>query len=311
MHISAAFVLLVSLCAQGSIAIPSNYTLHAPTGQSPTAAKPHNIFARAIPPTVYHATCKNTVPGLMTGLARGLTSINPRIWPNEFSWKGGLDFIFSQSGFYVTPKKDDAILFGTIFLAARCKDNGGVSIVTLSLGAGFTPLELGSGRLVEQFRSDHSKLGKAIAKNLKLSEGGQFPTQFPSDIDIQRAVTALKAPDSKDPSFTTNAIKARILNRFDEFQNIDLVSAAGVLLLGQRALADVAKGPGIELNFPADAFSQIVIVSDKGLGLLKFVSTEALPSNLAAKQPLIIKSAEARNAQIEPESGQVLQADKQ
>ncbi|KAH8824628.1 hypothetical protein DL96DRAFT_1818311 [Flagelloscypha sp. PMI_526] len=281
--------------APGGAACP----IRAPTTQKPTSAKTRGISGRAIASTQFHATCTNSVPGLKAGLDKGLTSLNPRIWPNEFTWTGG---------FYATPKKEDAELFGAIFLAEQCKDKGGVSIVTLSLGAGFTPLEVGSGTAAEQFRADHSRLGAAIAKQLKLPKGGQTPTQFPADADIETAAEALRTSKT---AFSAIAIRDRVLKRFDEFKGVDVVTGIGKLLVGQRGVADVAKGPGIELNFPEDAFEQVVIVSDKGLGLLKFVSTEALDPCLAAKQPKILESAAARNAENEAESGEVIVAPQQ
>ncbi|KAH8824626.1 hypothetical protein DL96DRAFT_1818309 [Flagelloscypha sp. PMI_526] len=240
--------------------------------------------------------CTGNVDKLKAGLAKGLTSLNPRIWPNEFTW---------TCGFYTTPIKGNAELFGAIFLAEQCREKGGVSIVTLSLGAGFTPLEVGSGTAAEQFRADHSRLGAAIAKQLNLPKGGQKPTQFPSDADIETAAEALRT--GKNP-FPSEVIRKRVFERFDEFKGVDVVSGTGKLLVGQRGLADVARSPGIDLDFPEDAFEQVVIVSDKGLGLLKFVSAEPLDSCLAAKQPKILESAAARNAENEPESGPVIEA---
>ncbi|KAH8824620.1 hypothetical protein DL96DRAFT_214550 [Flagelloscypha sp. PMI_526] len=81
--------------------------VRAPTAQKPTSAKTRAISGRAVASTQFHATCTNTVPSLKAGLEKGLKLLNPRVWPNEFSWSGG---------FYVTPNKNHAELYGTIYL---------------------------------------------------------------------------------------------------------------------------------------------------------------------------------------------------
>ncbi|KAJ7277137.1 hypothetical protein C8J57DRAFT_1503973 [Mycena rebaudengoi] len=75
---------------------------------------------------------------------------------------------------------------------------------------------------------------------------------------------------------------------FNEFKTVDVVTGAGSFSASQRVLIDDAANSEVGIPWLGDPYKQVVLVTHKAMGKLKFVSQTNLPEDLAAKQPLLL-----------------------
>jgi hypothetical protein len=218
-----------------------------------------------------------------------------RIWPNEFTWSGG---------FYVTPDEDKAQLFGATFLADKCADKGGVVVMKFSLNQSALKVQEIPSAQVTAFRSQQSRLGGAIQRFLKKqAPADTTPADPPADENIskddnpavQPPLIALPTQAQLDLIIQTasslSPLKAKqteLLKVLDDFKTVDVVAGAGPLTNSQKVAIADAGSPGVKIPPLTEPFNQVVLVTDKAMKALSFVSQADLPTCLADKQPLLV-----------------------
>ncbi|KAJ7234077.1 hypothetical protein C8J57DRAFT_1531859 [Mycena rebaudengoi] len=263
-----------------------------------TSAKFRALQGRAISKQQFHATCSTFATSIKSAVQNGTFALQPeRIWPNEFSWSGGL---------YLTPDKKNAQLFGTTFLANACKDRGEVVVIEFNFDtSGLQVKELGMNKsTVDRFRGEQSRLGGAFQRFLKKQpvsdNDGPAP---PTDEGIANDDNPVNSPPKivlptatllTQMTTTANAlspIKARnneLVAAFNEFKTLDVITGAGSFSASQKVLIDDAANPEVGIPRLGDPFNQVVLVTQKAMGKLKFVSQTNLPDDYVAKQPLLL-----------------------
>ncbi|KAJ7277260.1 hypothetical protein C8J57DRAFT_1223010 [Mycena rebaudengoi] len=257
------------------------------------------LQGRAVATQQFHATCSTFATSIKSAIQAGTFALQPeRIWPNEFSWSGG---------FYLTPDKANAQLFGTTFLANACKDRGGVVVIEFNFDtSGLQVKEVGTNKsTVDAFRGLQSRLGGAFQRFLKKqavsdSDGPAPPTDEgvsndDNPVDSPPKIALPTATQLTQMTTTANAlspVKARndeLVKAFNEFKTLDVVTGAGSLTASQKVLIDDAANLEVGIPRLGDPFNQVVLVTQKAMEKLKFVSQTNLPQELANKQPLLLE----------------------
>ncbi|KAJ6536806.1 hypothetical protein B0H19DRAFT_377952 [Mycena capillaripes] len=230
----------------------------------------------------------------------GTFALQPeRIFPNEFTWSGG---------FYVTPDKAKAQLFGATFLGEKCASHGGVVIMELKLStSGLKLNEVSSvGRTAVTFGASQSRLGNAVKLFLKKqAPSDALPPDPPSDQGIsaddnpavQKPPIAIPTEDQVQGFLDANPKNFRKENKdaFAAIKGVDVVAASAPLSQGQKSTINHAKTVGMApLEEP---FNQVVLISDKAMKALEFVSQEDLPDCLATQATQLVALLKKINAE--------------
>ncbi|KAJ6479245.1 hypothetical protein C8R47DRAFT_611625 [Mycena vitilis] len=249
--------------------------------------------------TQYHATCAAYSTSIQTQIKNKKLALRTgRRWPDEFAWSGG---------FYLTPNQNNALAYAAVYLS-ECASHGGIVIMqfTLALSTisvippGKSKLNVNSlgttGNAPQEFWEAQYDLGFHI-KTYADKNPGDFPK-----VPIQDGV----ADNNGDTTTTTvpppttvqmNNIKKVTSNgqvsnddwqAYANFIPYDIITGAIPLTSDEVKTQATAKSFGLPLFAPP--FIQVVLVTDKAMGALKYVSQTPFDKEMAANQLRMMES---------------------
>ncbi|KAJ7751424.1 hypothetical protein B0H16DRAFT_1460328 [Mycena metata] len=290
--------------------------------------KAKTIKGRVVATKQFHATCKSFASSIKSAVQGGTFTLQPeRIWPNEFTWSGGFYVTPDEEkaqlfgATFLADKcatKGGVVVMGSSLTLRNIKTLTQEYLGRVQLGSIRAPVRPTSIRGVQevsaaevnnlkthastQFRTAHGQLGSAIQRFLKKQKAADTtPADPPVDENIstddnpavQKPLIALPTPAQLDTIIATknslspvNSRQTLLLKTLNDFKTVDVVAGAGPLTASQKVLIEDAGKVGI----PAlkEPFNQVVLVTDKAMKALMFVTQEDLPTCLAEKQPLLV-----------------------
>ncbi|KAF7325002.1 hypothetical protein MKEN_00542600 [Mycena kentingensis (nom. inval.)] len=265
------------------------------TGAAGTLAR------RAISRTQFHATCKNFAASIERRIedpAKTFKLKAQRKWPDEFSITGG---------FYLTPDETNAQIFGGVFLAPRCVNEGGVVIMRLELNREGLAIKEVAGSDAEKIHKRTRTFGLQIAQFLaanpapelddfgiasddddSATPGANNGPPVPSAAQLQRALTT-------DGVFSaTPANEAKIRNIITDLLAQDVI--AGAVPLHPKQVQSMASAAQLGMPQLEDPFEQVVLLTDKAVSQLEVINIEPLPACILEPTEKILAATAEFNA---------------
>ncbi|KAJ6571238.1 hypothetical protein B0H19DRAFT_1255228 [Mycena capillaripes] len=178
-------------------------------------------------------------------------------------------------------------MFGAIFLALKCQDEGGVTVIEFKLDTSkLTFKDGGGGKAGTKYRS-------RVLKSQGILTQAQMDPNLPLELPTPEQITGVR--NAKMQVSTTNANSAELWKAYDELQTIDVVTGSADLTPSQRAIQEDAtvRNEDPDMPFPDMpplqlSFNQVVLITDKATQALEWVGKTDLSDDLVAKQAILV-----------------------
>ncbi|KAJ7899736.1 hypothetical protein B0H13DRAFT_2518408 [Mycena leptocephala] len=200
---------------------------------------------------------------------------------------------WDAGGFYVTPDEEKAQLFGATFLADNLAQSAlqvqEVSAAEVNkVRCAFLPVHFPHrawpARLRHPALPQEAEGGGHDARRPRPSTRTSAPTTTPPSRSRSSQLDTIVA--TKNSLSPVNSRQTLLLKTLDDFKTVDVVAGAGPLTASQKvSIEDAGKVGTPALKEP---FNQVVLVTDKAMKALTFITQEDLPTCLAEKQPLLV-----------------------
>ncbi|KAJ7216083.1 hypothetical protein GGX14DRAFT_442763 [Mycena pura] len=220
------------------------------------------LMPRVVSATQYHATCRTDAAAIQRRIAGQRFQLLTRNWPDEFSWNGG---------FYLTPDRTSAELFGAIFRAEACVNKGGVVVIQFTLNTNVLNINEVPNAEADDFRAMQKAIG-TVMKNAAIKYFGgapQWRTPLPTSDQLSQVFNS---------ALLNNDQKAAIVDIFPR----DAISTSAGFIDSQvpkmQAATANAGIPSIPQPFP-----QVVLRTDVAMEQLAWVGQTDLDATLTAQ----------------------------